>query len=89
MPEEIQKTNEPIDYFIEEGDGGSVSLDRIDHLRIEAHPNVIGEHLFKAFLSPLDLSLVLDVPDGSVVEGFYLDVPHVIISDCRIHPLFY
>lgn len=63
-----------------------MSFYSIHYLRIQSHSYVIGEHFIHCFFSPRDFLLIFDIIDSSIIEGLNVNIPHIIIAYCRIHP---
>lgn len=60
----------------------------IHYLCIYPHPNIIGEHLINCPFRPCNFLLIFDVVNNPIIEGLNIDIPHVIMTYCRIHPFF-
>lgn len=87
--EEIEEADQSIHHLVQKSNRRPMPFHCIDHPRIETHSDVIGEHLAEGPLGTLHLLLVLYVIDGALWKGAYLHIPHVVMADCSIHPLFY
>ena len=66
-----------------------MSLDCVYNSGIEAYSHVVGEHFVERFLCPEDLLLIFNVIDFSIFEGLDSNIPHIIKSNCSIHPLLH
>jgi hypothetical protein len=65
-----------------------VSLHSVYHSCIEAYTYIVCKQFFKWFLNSKYFLLIFYIINFPIFKGFYSNIPHIIKSNCSIHPLF-